>query len=1192
MLCRPLGFPALNQKDLVADGDIAPELSKVLDSAPTDSDIENALPGQNYVFIPDEEGDLERNGVKGFWVENRRIFPAEKMQVEIQFRNTVQSNNETIGQVNDSNFTGIGGGAIGLGAGSSLIQSALNRNTGGLSAGTTRFALDVVESKTKFNIRKTITSEIKRTGIIELNDYVHAIFAVTREPQPFTDELKDTIGKDSDRIAHGGIRGNPDDRGQARVDAISELYEAEPQNNLTAEDVFNSKNQFEEIVYDNRAHFFQADNDTNEEYNYAWRYVRHNDLTSKQIRIDTDTFRVGDPVYITGSFVQKHNLRQIIKHKGILFDSSTLGAATPQIDFLGFQLQAYNFHFVKTRIPSGASAGILFNRVNGTYNTNFDEVEGWRLTELVDKDRKDFYAADSRGIHLISDDEVVNTYISGSSLKGQEWWESFLDSSGYRTRNVTRNLGEIDYTGLMFDVSEHVNSSIIDQDKIGYHRPFALALMNAAETVGIPNLDLIRRQVIGRSDYDLSSAEFLTVNQLSYFPTGYGGSTCGGLGEAGYYDPSDPFNTGNIASGSIGIPNPPGDLATDWLLRIPLWTGKFGKDTRVHVEWFSPDRIDALGAGYSLVFIYTIPVLEAALSIDWNHYGTTAIMGYKDDKTGYLSFHRFDSGLLGDHMARTEVSPELNHEKPLFDPSTYQVIGYNRLLGCAPSYSNGQIISNDYLNICNQIVPIEDIYADEEFFRLGVDPEQEISIGGRLVRDIELNYEVYAPLQSGDDPYVSIYFEDNDLSIDNINLPIGERGSERVIGIDGKFYGGNTLKLLGDKINRVNFRSIKLKTAEESVISPYLFEGSYTSTIFDDQNKVYVFFENEETQNIDVAISEDEGRNWYVLKGIIRLLEGETADLPTAIRMSDANSLYLFYRLNENTLASKVLNFNWFSPFDVLVEYNKPSNFDTDDDLESFTGEGQRLRSEPAFFIVGDGEGNAEFNFEEASYTVYMESSGILRIMYSQEGVVHILSGSGIAWNFEARNVSIHKNLLTDSADNSDIGVENPSVFFDRYGGFIYLMYFHDEALFMRIFSPGSLKNLSGDNQLNVTGEGEAVYSSENIRDAYELPSGGDSTPYFLVGTMPQDIQEKLVSGDPDEIDQILPRINFFADTESIASQFSEGFEININTKPVGYVANDGKIRIFYKNSNDEVCGLFFSGGNTVLDVQRQVIND
>src|SRR5690606_39192931 len=120
---------------------------------------------------------------------------------------------------------------------------------------------------------------------------------------------------------------------------------------------------------------------------------------------------------ITASFVTKHLIRQIIKHRGKIFDSS-FNQGVPHIDFFGFDLEAYNCVFTKWRIPKGSSRGQRFTSLDAAYPQNvdlnnppFEMIEGWRAIEVVDTFTKPIFAADWRGIHYLEQGEIVKTLI-------------------------------------------------------------------------------------------------------------------------------------------------------------------------------------------------------------------------------------------------------------------------------------------------------------------------------------------------------------------------------------------------------------------------------------------------------------------------------------------------------------------------------------------------------------------------------------------------------------------------------------------------------------------------------------------------------------------------------------------------------------------------------------------------------------
>ncbi|NJL70423.1 MAG: hypothetical protein HC888_01835 [Candidatus Competibacteraceae bacterium] len=464
MFCEPLGFPALDFSKLVADGGIPNELYKILDGPPPTDKIDKPTRGQRFEKILDPYGEE-------IWVEIRKLLPCEFMIWQIQYRTRKNSNNETISDVGGGSSFGI----LGAGAGILADTIANSRRTGGISFSEAKFAVQVVESEVRYDMAIPVT-RIRGKGTLQLPGQVLAVLSVTDEPLNLTPDQKLRVGRNKDRQKQG-IISNPHVDGQVDVDIMDEIFESRAE--------FDSRNRFETIVRDERIHWFRADNNTSESYDYAWQNndENFNDLTTDTIEIDATGLINEQAVYVTAEIVKKKRFRTLVSHKGKTFDYSTLGSATPNFFEFGANFKAFNFQSVKWRVPKAwkkepVSLPDAF-RVNmlDEEDRSWDEVEGWRISEVMLGKDHDLITADQRGVIQIDKaGTLVRTLLGRGDLSeaNAAWFDAYLEERGLTDADISAS--ELIYTGAMFDLSEHVSSAITDQEKVPYDRHFAMSL--------------------------------------------------------------------------------------------------------------------------------------------------------------------------------------------------------------------------------------------------------------------------------------------------------------------------------------------------------------------------------------------------------------------------------------------------------------------------------------------------------------------------------------------------------------------------------------------------------------------------------------------------------------------------------------------------------------------------------------------
>lgn len=1286
-LCNTRGLIARDNADLIPSGVIPESVLEFLPNGePTEAEREvlTLLPNRSIVNITQPDGTVE-------WFVKIKQQPSRSLRVEIIFMTVLKSGNETIADQAGS------GAFVLLGSGAGIIAGIVAATTvlGGISFGTTRLSMQIIESETKYDIPIRITEEILSQGYVDLkNKYPMTVFGIFKEK--ICDEENIQVTPEQKLVAGVSIPGtgfvlppSSSPLGQFKGDLVDDAFG-------TIENLLDIS-IFDGIVSDDRRLLYRADSQSFGNMRHGFTYNSSHDFvdaTSTKMKIRTEGLKKDDVIYFTGLLGTKRHLRQNMEHKARVFEGANgVGQFTlAEIIAIG-SIDAMNFKPCSWRIKKFTGSGfpefpditkdvddVRVSIANAFLNQPEDDnekiweyIDGWRLSEVASAE--EMFGMDRRGIWRADVRGNVTILLAANSIRDQAWFNQYLVDNGIENRDI-KITGQ-DTVGAMLDMSEVTLSVLTDQEKIVYHRPFALALSkvsafdstDATKGVGIKLLDFVENglDVGDLEQFDLSLVEFKPSDQASYSSEAYNSQTC----QAGR-DSSVRDGDGNInIIGLFGSPPPP-DIQTDWLISTPTFRGRFGKTSRIWMERFNPDLFNRKVLQFNFILVEAFPFSQASLSLDLTPNRDYAYAAFENVDNGSLSYYKLENGILQNELVDLALLPSGNNERPEFDHESFRVIGYSLAAGQLPSYSEGRTASIEGLEICNGNSKRSEVYRDDVWDVTFDGQVYEASNERNLLfRDIVINYSVNASELrrevgvSGNleesknifndaikdvDRYLSIQFESSNKVIDNIIVPLefddlGSEGVDKKLIIDGHLYGGDAMKIRGEMLKSVvNIKSVSTVSIEESNSTDFLIAGTQTATAVDGLNKVMIFYNDNESDNISVAVSSDSGANWYLNRDIIRLLDGETADLPFVISDKPSNIVHLFYRLNNEYLMCKVINTNLFTCLDSGVVYEPPVKFDaeSDDDLgiEGYSDQGKELRKIPSVFVIAqsdqfltdeknitlsrsstslqtvtspDGtttttaEKSTRFifpvdrddpkSFEDANYTVYRDNRGSFIVFaIFENGRLWVRSGSGSTWPnaFLAQDAVVHKNFKDDNIDGKDLTISNPQVVYDHESDTLHFLYFHQDALFVRVLRNSYLKPIStqvtvdGENVLafvSVEGEGGGLFISENVREELEVREDSPTVPYFLVGDMPPEIQTAIENDDSNLLAVI--RVPDGIDRE----QFVDGFSIDTSAKPTGYTAANGTIRFFYKNADGLAYGMSFNEGEALtpkLDVQRR----
>ncbi|NJL70422.1 MAG: hypothetical protein HC888_01830 [Candidatus Competibacteraceae bacterium] len=646
---------------------------------------------------------------------------------------------------------------------------------------------------------------------------------------------------------------------------------------------------------------------------------------------------------------------------------------------------------------------------------------------------------------------------------------------------------------------------------------------------------------------------------------------------------------------------------------------RFARKTRLFCEYYLATGPSVLERGKSLFYVYTLPIQEGSISIDTDPRNDEAYLLFEDEQLQSLAFHRFDNRIPSDIRRAPVNLLDATHEVSEFSHEASKLVGYNRLIGTVPGFNHGLPLTREIFEICSGRASYEDVFEESDFSftqdgnRIVVDNDSSF-----WFKSLTIEYIANNPMPIRD-PFVSLYFQSEDLEADNvlINVPtIAEAGVRKTLGIETGFYRGAKLQLEGSVFGEIDVQKISAAVSDESRVGKYVILGVSPTVAFDERRNIFVFYHNQETSNIDVVVSGDSGRNWFVQTSIIRLAADETADMPYVVPDRIGDSLSLFYRLNGQSLMVMSIDPKLIVCEDADKEYVPPEAYDVGYERDLAIGQysefGKALRRLPSVFVVADikdayvaeqiaiSEARQGFNddrgfrfvppqnaddeldatFESASVSAYRDSRGGVRICYQVEGKLFVKrSSSPFTWTSEIKRALVHRNI--DQKEPINLPIAAPSFVYNRRSEAVYLFYYNDDALFVRIFDDGQIRPDVQDEP--ATGTEDSWYITQNLKDQYEDFSNPRTKPWFLVGRLSAELLQAFdgTSGET-------PFANFgLEDPVDYAAFSGDDYGVDTGTPVVGYMTKEGLLRAFYKSQQGQICGLSFNGSGSTLDVHR-----
>lgn len=1320
---KPLGFICYNNQDIIRDGFILPSLTKKwIGKSFNENKLKKKKKGVFYNVVRKPDGSID------YVEERRKQLPASKIKIEILFSKVLR--NAVSNPITGSDllpFGNLGAGAIvGVGAGLTVMSA------GGITSGTTEFTYQICDTETKINNKITVTKEVLTTGIIELTGYPVSVFGIVKEyieiiGKNSSDDIEKKKEDYKKENPTASFRVNPKGEVEALLglnfndkqlsvigNFYSGVYEGSPRLDIrgaTDEDgLFHGRygirdenqvatgviieqllkpgqeNVFIKIVGDIRKFKFRGDNISSETSKSLPFYSKETiDITSKKIQIKTTGLKEGDVLYITYSVASERRVRQNLRQFGSIFQDNGIDNLNWQSelksenDIFDYKIQKwYVPRLIPQKFDSPDSEFILdFNRYHSlkqkdapkSLKDQTELIEGWRMSNVLSTKIEKIWAADYRGILLVTKKETT-VILDRKNIKDQEWFNNYLKSLPFIQKHTDDNGEEvidnvnvkieskINFERLpecLFDISEVCNSQLYDKAKIPYYKPFAMALMKCSKFdskkkdsgVGFPNLDIHNKNF--RKSYSDSEMEIIDMSysvfdslaarppiaaecdsDFDMYPYHY---------NCHIYDPADSggifFSKFDLQIPSFLKPHYGGFINSDWMLETPYFCSDFSRKSRIYIERIGGNALN----NWSMVYADTVPASPSTISLDNNSYYNMSLLSFFDDNINdSTSIIRLNDSSWEQGVTQVEFDTTQTNERKPFDPKECAIIGYNRLIGSIPNYSNGTVVYNDISKIChdkqsgsfqnyNFLTGATTLNFNDSIPSLNIYNEW-------FVKDITLSYKMKDSakliLQQDKNQYLSLYFKGTNSVINNISMPRGEKVIN-TLKIDCHYYHGGPLEFHGELLKHIDVKYC-YGTILTKPLLDYAVQAGQTSIVFDKMGKTFLFFADDRSSNISVAMSYDNGKNWEIYTDIIRLIKGETASLPQAIYDNHGDSIRLFYVLNDTFLMCKKINPNWFVQNDLFVEYVPSDSYDEnskDDDNNNkessiyvYTEQGKMLRREPSYFVEGnkddeyykkqlittrniqtkngaladaDQKQSVRFisltpdkqmnrNFNGNAYAVSVDKRGIKRVYLLENNKLTIKSSPNFSmWMYNAIEVEIHKNVFEENRGET-IEIKNIQVVKNSFEeSTINLLYFHNGMLFLR--------NIQSE-ALNVYYKKDGQVDYTRVTEYFKITPNSGNKPIFLIGNIPEEIKDKI--GKKDSTGN--PLLAFIVPyNQEIVNIFNSNLELDTDTQPFGYYMRKGVIRLFYKDSTGNmnsisVGGFYIPSPEVLYKLKRELV--
>ena len=1036
--------------------------------------------------------------------------------------------------------------------------------------------------------------------------------------------------------------------------------------NISSQSLDPEDNLFIRIVKDERKFAFRADNNeasSRKDTPFAHKPDQSNDLTDKIIEIDTSGLSEGDTVYMTANLAANRRIRHLIRHSGtVVQTSSPAGIAASDVFGINFKIDAWNFKIAKWRVDKdflaalgghdvafdfttsvnaladaanvfAASAGAAsdFEAGSSTSDKNFDLIEGWRLSETISLSTQEMWAADSRGIVKVNlKNNTSEIVFAKDRIRDQEWFNQFLEDNSLQNSFIEDILTDIDKTGVLFDLNIETNSLLFDNQKIPYHRPFALALkkmsrFNPDDTVsgiGFPLLDLSSagHDLVDDLDlyvfdadrddeaieFDLSNIVIEETPMTSIFPSAYGGFTCGGI------DPTEDLNNGAFFNPrdpnfrfSVFIPIPQPEVESDWVISTPQFLDNFTTSSRVYVEDHMGQRIDPFTLRRSSIYARTKPA-ASYLTAEVNQVTQSGYVVLNSNPTSSISYHKFEERHMGGSLKSLEVDSSRTHDRPNFDEDFFEIVGFNRLIGDIPSYSDARVVSGHDGSIATGQETQESLF-DEIELSIGFISSLPHSVNvddSKAIQKITLEF-TYIPNKIKEIAFherdVAIEFQGSETIIDSINIPFefteGDLSKKGKAIIDCAFYRGGPLLLHGKLWQKLTITKATATVIDLNVLGEHSIDATDMSISFDGKDRVCIFYVDPDSDNLSVFLSSDGSKSWQNYRDIIRLTVGESISRPFAYKNPFDQFVRLFFVLNEQFLMFRNFNTNLLVTEDINATYKPPDVFDenSDDDLglENFSDQGKKLRKRESWFVCGDKKdeylkahtassesreklcksfrfiadpaSDLDRPFSDAQYSLFTDRKQSIKIFISIDGKLTVKGTSDFkVWVNLVKDINFHKNFKSeDSADISNI-----QVIYDRGSDRLFAVYYHDGMMFFRRLQ-GILVELKRSEDL--------AQASTNLTNYLTSMENDETRPIFLAGDLNEAIKDAIANKNAD----LAVKFNYPASSASSVAknQFAEKFtsgnlSIDTSVQSIGYFTKGGLCRVFYQSDNGLLQGL------------------
>jgi len=795
-------------------------------------------------------------------------------------------------------------------------------------------------------------------------------------------------------------------------------------------------------------------------------------------------------------------------------------------------------------------------------------------------------------------------------------------------KKIEENIDFEGLPGFLFDQSEITNSLLFDREKIHYYRPFADALKivskyNSDEEqsgIGIVSLDLltilcpnissktttsyVKEKLVTYKEYDFtkySTCIYKNLN-LNYYDLSYGifesansqplkSHNCeepvaltSNYYWSNNYDEQGIFLSKWYIQDSLFEWRPDGgSIESYWKIETPYFCGDFKRDTRVYIETMGGNSLD----NFSWIYVDTDPFVPQNISSDTNFDSRSLMVGFKDETMhNCLCYHKIEDNNFESYTTLVKIDKTKTHETEPYNHYNDFVTGQNRLLGEIPSYSHGIPITDDIYRACSLGLNnfwftknlLKDSWNDGTSFDLYFsDDVPKANIPHYWsIRYIEVIFSYLSRVPLDIDMYISFYFEGSDSSISNYKVQnLSEVNGAYSFVVPFSYYHTGPLQFLGKFWKEVNIHQVNARFVrgnDEGIdpslnIDKYKINSGQNAVVYDRQGRMMAFYANEETSNIDVAISDSDGFEWFVHRNLIRLTSSEVATLPYVIKDTDSLYVHLFYVLNDSFIMYKRINTDLFLDNDIFVLDIVPEKYavgsydmNLPDPERSYWGNhtvsGNNIRREPSYFVAGDAndqyfidqmqiiEDITSFNldlsreeahkgmtyrflfngdtsqmadaYEGSPYSIYISEEGAIRVFLISNGKLSVKrTRNYFTWYSDIREQVIHKNYVDDNLNKGlSEEISNIQIVRNDYNknllpvlyfnnGMLFIRYFHTNTLFSWYDSGGVLHDEQMKQSLEIA---NADYTASPPKERTK------NVPIFLVGTIPDGIKEILVS--------------------------------------------------------------------------------